>query len=398
MINKITKYLFILPSILAIVACGGGAKNDTLSQKKAELDKLKKEQATVNDKIAALEAEILKLDTNAAANANAKLVVISTVSEDNFNHYIDLQGTVEAENISYVSPKLGPGLVKAVYVKQGQQVSKGQLLLKLDDAVQRQQVVQAQSQLAGVNAQLNMARDVASRREKLWKQGIGTEVELINARTQVKTLEAQLATVNETIKLARETANGTNVYAEMSGVADAVNIRPGETFTGMAGATPQIRIVNTNTLKVTAQVPENYTGKVKQGDSVIITLPDLNKTIKAKIALTGRIIDPTTRSFEIEAKLPANLAKPNQLARLQIKDYAAKTLTIPLNTLQTDEKGKYVMVAVQEKDKTVARKREVTTGQLYGETLELLSGLKQGDQLIIEGFQGLYDGQQITTK
>lgn len=394
--KSIAKYLFILPAVL-LFACGE-EKKDVLSKKKAELKDLQTQQATLSDKIAKLQDEIAKIDTAAAANANAKLVVLSSVNTENFKHYIDLQGMVDAENISYVSPKLGPGLVKAVYVKQGDQVSKGQLLLKLDDAVQRQQVVQAKSQLAAINAQLATARDVYNRRNNLWKQGIGTEVELLNASTQVKTLEAQLNTVNQGIRLAQETANGANVYADVSGVADAVNIRVGETFTGMAGATPQIRIVNTSTLKVTAQVPENYTGKVKLGDSILITIPDLNKTIGAKISLTGKIIDPSTRSFEIEAKLPANIAKPNQLAQIKIRDYATNTLTIPLNTLQNDIKGKYVMVAVKEKDKLVARKRVVTTGQLYGETLELLSGLQQGDQLITEGFQGLYDGQVITTK
>jgi len=395
--NLIKKYMFVLPAVL-LFACSDGTKNSPLATKKAELEKLQKEQAAVSDKIAKLQDEIAALDTNATATANAKLVVLTPVSKENFKHYIDLQGMVDAENISYVSPKLGPGLVRAVYVKQGQQVSKGQLLLKLDDAVQRQQVVQAQSQIAAVNAQLATARDVYNRRNNLWKQGIGTEVELLNARTQVQTLEAQLNTVRQGVKLAQETANGANVYADVSGIADAVNIRVGETFTGMAGATPQIRIVNTSLLKVTAQVPENYSGKVKTGDSVLITLPDLNKTFGAKISLTGKTIDPSTRSFEIEAKLPSNIAKPNQLAQIKIRDYATNTLTIPLNTLQNDEKGKYVMVAVKEGNKLTARKKVVTTGQLYGETLELLSGLSQGDQLITEGFQSLYDGQQIVVK
>ncbi len=79
-------------------------------------------------------------------------------------------------------------------------------------------------------------------------------------------------------------------------------------------------------------------------------------------------------------------------------DYASNNaITIPVNTLQNDEKGKYVLVAEKEKDKLVARKRQITTGELYGDKLEVKSGLQPGDQLITDGFQGLYDGQTITT-
>ena len=83
---------------------------------------------------------------------------------------------------------------------------------------------------------------------------------------------------------------------------------------------------------------------------------------------------------------------------MRIKDYAAThTIAIPLNTLQNDEKGKFVMVANAEKGKMFARKRPVTIGMLNGDVLEIKSGLKEGDMLVTEGFANLYEGQQITT-
>jgi RND family efflux transporter MFP subunit len=184
----------------------------------------------------------------------------------------------------------------------------------------------------------------------------------------------------------------------MNGVADEVTIRVGELFTG----SPQggyIRLVNTSQLKVITQVPENYLDKVQVGSNIQVTLPDIHKTVNAKITLSGKIIDPNSRSFYVEARLPSDKDfKPNQLALVRIQDYtAANTLVVPVNTLQTDEKGKFVLVAAKENNRLVAKKRTVQIGQMYGDKLEIKNGLQNGDVLITDGFQSLYDGQLVTT-
>ena len=389
------KNITIISTMLLLAACGG----DNISKKKAELEELKKQQATTTENIAKLEAEIAKLDPASAKQEKAKLVTLAAVAPEQFTHFIDLQGKIEAENISIVTPRLGPGQVRAVYVKKGQQVNKGQLLLKLDDAVVRQQVAAAKQNLEVLKTQLVYVKDIYNRQNNLWKQGIGTEVQLITAKNNVENVEKQLAASEASIKTVQEQLSGSNVYADVSGVADEVNIKVGETFTGMAGTTPQIRIVNTNDLKVTAQIPENYLSRVHVGSKVKVTLPDINKTVEATITVAGKLIDPLSRSFYIEAKIPTNKDfKPNQVAVINIQDYtAANATTVPVNTLQTDEKGKFVLVAAKEGNRLIAKKRPVTIGELYGEKLEVKSGLQAGDQIIVEGFQGLYDGQLITT-
>jgi membrane fusion protein, multidrug efflux system len=172
----------------------------------------------------------------------------------------------------------------------------------------------------------------------------------------------------------------------------------GEYFQGVSGNAPQIVIVNTSTLKAVAQVPENYASKVKVGTPVVVVLPDINKTFNVKLTRSGRQIDANTRSFVAEARLPYDgIVRPNQIARIQIQDYAvANTIAVPVNTVQTDEKGKYVFVAAQEAGRTVARKRPVGVGEVNGQLVELKVGLNAGDQLITEGFQNLYEGQVIT--
>jgi RND family efflux transporter MFP subunit len=365
--------------VLFLAACGASSGKEGLEEKKARLEDLKKEQAK-------LEKEIEKLDTSAAKAEKPKLVVLTPVNKTTFTHYIDLQGKIDAQNIAWVTPRNQGGLVRAVYVKQGDYVRKGQLLLKLDDGTVRQQIEQ-------INVQLNLAKTTYDRRKNLWDQKIGTEMELIKAKNDVEAAEKQ-------IELLKEQQRMSNVYAELSGVADQVTIKVGETFSAASASQMGIRIVNTGDLKVTANVPEAYQTKVKEGTNLAVTLPeDNNKTLNTKVSVVGKLIDPSTRSFYIEGRVPGNSSfRPGQIAMVRIQDYVVpNAITIPINTIQNDEKGKFVMVAATENGKKVAKKRPLTVGLLYGDSLEVKSGLQPGDVLITDGFQGLYDGQMIVT-
>jgi RND family efflux transporter MFP subunit len=200
--------------------------------------------------------------------------------------------------------------------------------------------------------------------------------------------------MQEQIKISREQLQMTQVFSDVAGVAEEVNIRVGETFMGGM----QIKIVNTSQLKVITQVPENYIDRVTSGKSVLVVLPDLKKSLATQVSLTGKIIDPNSRSFYMEAKIPADKDfYPNQIAQIKIRDYSnQKAILAPLNALQNDEKGKYIMVMSKENGKLFARKKMVTIGQFYGDRVEIMSGLSIGDRVITEGFQGLFDGQLIT--
>lgn len=378
------KHWLIIGSMVILSACGAGSKDDSakLKEKKAELEKLKKAQTDNNAKIKSLEEEIAKLDTSAAKATT--LVSVMTIAVQDFSHSIDLQGKVDADNISYVGPRGAPGQVKALYVKKGDLVRSGQLLLKLDDAVIRQQI-------QSTNTQLTLAKDIYRRQKNLWDQGIGTEVQVINAKNAVDQLENALKLQNEQLSM-------TNVYADVSGVADQVNVRVGEIFSGYSGNVPQIMIVNTSSLKVATDIPENYLTRVKKGSPVDVIIPDVSgDAIKTSISLISQSINVNSRGFIAEAKIPYNaLLKPNQVAIMHIHDYAAKdAIAIPVNTVQTDDQGKYVYVAVQEGANLLARKKHITVGELSGELIEVKSGLNAGEQLITEGYQGAYDGQNL---
>jgi membrane fusion protein (multidrug efflux system) len=382
--NAIMNKIFLSALITGTIfftSCG--QTGDAVAKQKTELQKLKDQQADLSAKIQKAEEALGKVDSSSAKKEKTKLIAFQPVAPTVFTHYIELQGKIDALNIALVTPRNGAGgQVKEIYVKKGDMVKKGQLLLKLDDAVLQQQLATAKQQLA-------FAKNLYDRRKNLWAQQIGSEVELVTAKNQVDQAQMQIDLINRQIELTR-------VYADISGVADVVNIRLGELFTG----NNQIQIVNTTDLKAIAQVPENYLGKVKVGSNVKVVIPELNnKTIDTKISVTGKTIDPSTRSFYIETKLPNDKQfYPNQIALIKIQDYTTPSaLTIPANSLQNDDKGKYVMVAVQDGNRLIAKKKSIQIGMIYGDRVEVLSGIQAGDQIITDGYQGLYDEQPITT-
>lgn len=389
--------------IVALLAAGCGDsvkdKNAQINDKKAELAKLQDSKNKTDADIQQLQEELAKLDTSAAANVNKKLVAVSPVSKQDFKHYIDLQGRVDAENISYIAPRGMGGQVKAIYVKQGERVRKGQLLLKLDDAILRQQVTAARQQQEGIKTQLNFAKNIYERQKNLWDKGIGTEVQLITAKNNVASLEDQLRASNEQIKVSTEQLNTANVYSDVNGIADIVNVRVGETFQGMGATGPQIKIVNTSSLKAVANIPENYISRVKRGTPVVIDVPDIGRSFSSSVSRLAQAIDLTQRGFVAEAKIPADAGlKPNQSLVIRLLDYGAdNAVVIPVNTVQNDNNSKYVYIMQKEGNRMVAKKKTINIGEVYGDLVEVKTGLNGGEQLITQGYQDLYDGQVITT-
>lgn len=384
---------FIL--VLSLVSCGGGKEKGKLGDKKVQLEKLKSQQKKLGEQIEKLEEEMAGLDPS---SIKAKLVRTEPIAGASFSHYIDLQGKIDAKNVAYVAPRGMAGVVKALYVKKGDVVRKGQTLAKLDDAVARQQVAAVIQQSDVLKTQLNLAKTALQRQQNLWDNNIGTEMQVIKAKADVEALSSQVRAIEAQVRMAKEQQNFSIIIADISGTIDQVNVRVGETFTGISATGPQISIVNTSVLKLLVNVPETYLDKVTVGTPLVITLPEGNNgKINTTVSVVSKLIDPSSRTFYIEANVPTDPSlRANQIAKVQIQDYSRPdAITIPVNTLQNDQQGKYVMVAVAENNKLVARKKRVNVGQLYEDRLEVKAGIDKGDQLITQGFENLYDGQVI---
>ncbi|WP_345106143.1 efflux RND transporter periplasmic adaptor subunit [Mucilaginibacter panaciglaebae] len=359
------KFIYI-PALVLLAACSQKPKD-----KATELADLKKQQADINSKIAALQA------STGAGRDSSKSTDISVlkIAETNFTHYVDVQGKIDAKDNVTAYPQ-SPGVITKIYVVPGQHVSRGQLLVQLDNSVLRENIAQAESQA-------NLTKTLFERQKNLWDQKIGTEVQFLQAQTQMKTAQKAVDGLRQQADLYR-------IISPISGTIDQMDLKLGQVAQpGVTG----IRIVNADVLKVKADVPESYASRVNQGDNVKIVVPDANDSLSARLTFAAKAIDPTSRSFAIEIALPTRKTlRPNMTAIIKIADYSNnKAIVIPLNAIQKSEQGDYVYV----NDNGVAKRKNIKVGSSYGSLSEILSGLTPGDQLITAGASDLNDGDKV---
>lgn len=362
-----------------LIACSQEKKSD-LQGKRDELADLKKQEAELTTKIKTLEGELAKLEPKKEDEGRVKEVSVAPVATTTFQHFVELQGTIDAKNNVQVSPKSG-GVVTAVYVKEGDNVRAGSPIAKVDDELLRQSI-------AEVKTQLSLATTVFDKQAALWKQQIGTEIQYLQAKNNKESLERRLSTLNA--QLGQST-----VTAPISGVVDQVNVKVGQSAMPGVGL---VRVVNLSQLKVVAKVSDTYSGSVRKGDAVMIRFPDLNRELNSKISFVSTTVDPLSRTFTIEAPLPSdNSLKPNMLAQIKINDKTVgNAIVINQNLIQSTENGQLVYVAVNEGGKKVAKARTVKTGEAYGGKIAVTQGLQAGDQIVTVGYQDLVDGQPIS--
>ncbi|ATL46153.1 efflux transporter periplasmic adaptor subunit [Chitinophaga caeni] len=365
------KSYYLLPVLaLSIAACGGGGNNQR-AKDSLKLVELKKE-------VADLEAKLKEGDTS--KTVKMKNVQVASVSDTTFYHYIDVQGSVDARENVQVSTRSQGGVITAIYVKEGQYVKKGQVLAQIDDQVQRAGIEE-------LKTQLQLAEDLYRKQANLWSQKIGSEVQYLNAKNQKEALEKKLTTMKEQLAL-------NQIVSPINGTVDAVIAKLGDIA---SPAVPAFRVVNTNDLKVVANIAETFAAKVKTGDQVVVSFPDINKEIHTKIGFASKTIDPISRTIKVEIPL-ANTAelRPNMIAHIKIIDYkAADAIVIPVNVIQYSLGKPYVMIIYKEGDKLVAGRKTVELGRTYDDKAEIISGLKVGEQIVTTGYQGLNEGDQV---
>ena len=373
--NTYTRLFSALIITGLLAACSAASPDD---DKKARLEKLKKEQTDIAKEIAKLEEEIAKENPDSTANVRAKEVAVAELKPRSFDHYIQTQGTVEAENNILVSAKT-MGVITQVFVTEGQQVSKGQTLAQIDNSVVEQSI-------QSMEAQLELAKSVYERQENLWKQKIGTEVQYLQAKTNKESLEKQLASLREQSDMYR-------IKAPISGTVDEVQVKVGQ---AIQPGLPAARVVNTNELTLTAKISEAFVTHVKKGNVVNILIPELKQELKGTVAFVGKNIDPLSRTFNIEVALPSkDFLRPNMSAVVKVVyNTADNAIVVPVNVIQDINNEKVVYVAEQKGKQTIASRRVVTVDGVFGGNAQV-KGLNPDDKLITVGFQGLNDGDFV---
>ncbi len=382
------KILTIVFISLLIISCGQDSaksidkviEDGNLEALRAKRTEVVAEQQSVSDQLKQLDEAIAKLDSV------KKLPLVTTIMAKDtlFNHYLELQGNVETKKNIVLYPEMG-GILTRVYVKEGQKVSKGQLLARIDDGGLSQQLSQAEVQAL-------LAQTTFDRQKRLWEQKIGSEIQYLQAKT---TFEAQQNAVNQ---IKRQLAK-TTVNAPFAGVIDDIMTEQGSVVS--PGQNQIIRIVNLDDMYIETEVPERYIPSVTVGKNVEVYFPVLGKTITTKIRQVGNYINPNNRSFMIEVAIPSNggTVKPNLTAKVKINDYTnEKAILIPQSILSENAQGDqytYVTSAKNSQNIAEAKRVIVQTGKTQGDLIEILDGINNGDAVISEGARSVKDGQKV---
>jgi membrane fusion protein (multidrug efflux system) len=383
------KYKFILLILTIVLAsCEGEKKNslesilegnnlEAIRQKRAELVN---DQEAIHSKIRQLDAKIAKLDST----KNIPLITTFKASHEEFNHMLELQGNVTTKNLIVITPEYN-GILTNVYVKEGQKVSKGQVLAKIDDGGLGQQLAQLQ-------IQADLAKTTFERQQRLWDQKIGSEIQYLQAKS---TYESQ----NEAINQLKQQLAKTIVRAPFSGTIDDVITEQGNVVG--AGQTPLMRIVNLDDMYIETEVPERYVSDVIMGKKVIVEFPILGKTIETYIRQASDFINPANRTFKVEIGIPNSekSIKPNLTARLKINDYTSeKALLVPQSIISENAEGEQYVYVVKDKNSDgegVATRVIIKTGKTQSDIIEILEGIEDGAELVKEGARSVKDGQTV---
>lgn len=365
--------------LLAGILASCGEEPVTLEAKQKELLAKKAELRELSTAISTLEKEIATLDPNTAARNKVAFVGIQEVKTADFDHFIDVQGQIEAKQNVSVSA-LTSGRLAAVYVKEGQFVKRGQLLAKVDDGI-------IQASINEVQSNLDLAKDLLARQQRLWDQGIGTEVQLLEAKNRVEGLNKRLATQAEQRAL-------TKIVSPISGTVEEIMPKTGEL---VSPGFPAFRIVNNNDLSLMAKLSESYVPRVSKGDQVVVEFPTLDKEINARVTVIGQTIHPNDRTFDVEVALPSDaMLKPNMFGTLRINDQkVSDAVVLPLDMVQQSELGPFIYVATETGESWKAERRNLTIGLTYKDQITVTEGLKPGELLITSGYNDLSSGQVV---
>ncbi len=356
-----------------------GPDTSTLEGKKTSLQKLKVQKDEIQTQIATLEKEIGKLEPKSKSSEKSKRVGIDSIASTDFKHFIEVQGAVDAQE-NVLALQAAPGIVTQIFVKEGDKVSKGQVLFITDASTYTKQIEVVQSQL-------DLANIAYLKQKSLWDQNIGSEIQYLQAKGNKETLEKQIGNLRAAVEL-------TKGKSPINGIVDEVRIKLGD-IAAPSQLMPGVRVVNSTNMIVKGKLSDSYIGKVKAGDKVTVNFPDINKSIETNVTYVGQTVDKQSRTFNVEVRLanPSNEYKANMITRLLINDEIIKnTIVIPQNLIQKNEKGSYVLVA----ENGMAVKKFVTTGSTYDGKIEIKEGLKVGDKIITLGFSEVVDGQKIT--
>jgi RND family efflux transporter MFP subunit len=374
--NK-TFLLFATVAAAAASCTSNDSASGDVAQLTARRDSLASIIAKAEGELSQIDLELASLDTTAQWNT----VTILPVGSSAFQHDFDIYGTVKSDQSVTLYPE-SAGRIQRVLVRSGQKVSAGQVLVELDNSVM-------QSSLAEIKTQLDLAQTLFDKQKRLWDQGIGSEVQYLQVKTQLEGLQKRLATAQKQAAMA-------SLRAPFAGTVDELFLKAGEyAAPGMAVA----RLVSSGGLRLELDVPETYISRLKVGQKIALNFNSIGLQTSASISQVGDFISADSRTFKVNVSLPANgQIKPNMMASAQVVDYSSTgIITVPSRLILQDSKGaNYTYLFVPAKNGLgKVERRELQLGVSNNDATEVLGGLSLEEQIIDRGIRSVQTGETV---
>ena len=375
---------FYLLTLLLLFSCESNETFESIIESN-DIEKIKLARKTIvasqqdlNTKIELLDNRIEELNEN----PQLPIVQVASVNPSQFDHYIQVQGSVKSDQLINIYPEFS-GIIKNIYVKSGDQVKKGDPLVKIDDGGLKEQLSQ-------LEIKFELTKTTFERQKRLWEQKIGSEIQFLETKSM---FEAQKQAINQLKKQIQKTL----IQAPFKGTIDNVIVKLGEVV--YPGRSNLMMLLNMDNLYVESNVPEKYISSIKVGNKAILEFPLIGKSVSTIIRQSGNYIHPINRTFKIEMDIESVdfVVKPNLNSKVRINDYSnKKALMINQNIISIDSNNEeFVYKLYSKNNKDYVSKTTIETGKSDGKNIEVISGLNQGDFIVSEGIRKLVDNSRV---
>ncbi len=381
---RLTKVIILFSLIIATTftpSCNDSSSEKTPEAIRDSISEYRNQISGLNMKISRLETQLTDMGERLPTREATK-VRADTLQTRDFEHYIKINGSVEAVRDATISPELN-GQMKKIMVSRGDRVNAGQVVAELNTSV-------IENNIEEVKTNLQMAETVYERQKRLWEQEIGSEMQYLEARNRYESLQSSLKSMESQLDLAI-------LRAPFSGIIDDIFIKEGEL--AMPGS-PVMRLIDLTNLYINTDVSERYLPLINSNDSVILQFPifpDYEDNVP--VYRLGNVINSENRSFRLQLRIvnPEEKFKPNMVAALGIKTFSEENvIVIPSILIKEDVQGHFVYIAKQDSGgHYVAEKTYIERGpESEGKTL-VEEGIGSGDLIITDGHNKVGDGDMI---
>jgi membrane fusion protein (multidrug efflux system) len=308
--------------------------------------------------------------------------------------FIESIGTLNPNEEVTISAEV-EGILRSVKIEEGTQVSKGMLLAAIDDSDYGLEVKRAEAALRQAEATLENTKLEFKRKDALFKEELVTKQQYDDVVTRLSLAEAEVERAKASLAIARLKLSKTKITSPLACVVKEKRVSAGDF---VKNGTPLFVIIQPNPIKLRFTVPEKDVGRLKMNQEVTLKVDGFpGSEFKGKVNIVFPNVEEKTRTLQVEAIVPNNngILKPGLFAKVILYTAGERdTIVVPVTSLLYE--AEKVKVFIIEGDR--AKEREVKLGSKYGELMEIIDGVKEGEKIVAIGQQNLSEGAKVSVQ